>query len=116
MYLVFTKWLQKKVIGKVKNDESGGYIQFESEDILRLQALEGFSYLYSWKEWPKPRVTFSKAEKADKGAVYEEGVSEDYSYRDRKFLCTKEQYYEEICYYFDIYEVLRKNYIHAKEM
>jgi len=50
VYLVFTKWLQKKVIGKVKNDESGGYIQFESEDILRLQALEGFSYLYSWKE------------------------------------------------------------------
>lgn len=64
--------------------------------------------LYSWKEWPKPRVTFSKAEKADKGAVYEEGVSEDYSYRDRKFLCTKEQYYGEICYYLDICEVPKK--------
>ena len=36
---------QLKEIGKVKNDETGAFIQLEPEYIPGLQALEGFSYI-----------------------------------------------------------------------
>ena len=36
---------QVKAIGKVRNDESGAYIQLEPEYIPGLQALEGFSHI-----------------------------------------------------------------------
>ena len=36
---------QLKAIGKVKNDETGAFIQLEPEYIPRLQALEGFSHI-----------------------------------------------------------------------
>lgn len=36
---------QLKAIGKVMNDENGTFIQLESEYILGLQALEGFSHI-----------------------------------------------------------------------